>query len=86
MGSSRLLPLTRHWGDTNRCAIGRASARASRVGLSHSPGLGQHRGEGGSAYWAFAQAAMSGLLAGVRARQVAERSVGKVAGMRVGPQ
>ena len=34
----------------------------------------------------FAQAAISGLLAGVRARQVAERSVGKVATILVGPQ
>jgi hypothetical protein len=34
----------------------------------------------------FAQAAISGLLAGVRARQVADRSVGKVAAILVAPQ
>ena len=37
-------------------------------------------------YCAFAQAAMMGLLAGVRARQVADRSVGKVAAILVAPQ
>jgi hypothetical protein len=38
------------------------------------------------AYWAFAQAAMSGLLAALRARQDADRSVGKVAAFLMLPQ
>jgi hypothetical protein len=54
---------------------GGAGAQDFRVVWPHAYGGG-----------AFAQAAMMGLLAGVRARQDADRSVGNVAGILVAPQ
>src|SRR5438270_9195851 len=87
IGSSRVLARTAAASGSAEevSAPGRAGIQALRSGARRFR-VGRRGRVPGYGVTDFAQAAMSGLLASVRARQVADRSVGKVATILVGPQ